>query len=96
MEFEKLTARDGLAFVLLKDFIKDGFPSPDARNQVVLAYMYADAILEFKEFESRVKDKLVCEKCGNDLKRVDAHSGDNQTAHIMICEKCKTQKLYGS
>ena len=91
---DKLTARDGLAFVILKDFIKEGFPSPDARNQVVLAYMYADAILEFKEFESRVKNKLVCEKCGSDLKRIEANSGDNPKAYIMICEKCKTQKLY--
>ena len=44
-EEEKISTRDGIALMLLKDFIKEGYPALDPIKQVDAAYRYADAIM---------------------------------------------------
>jgi hypothetical protein len=42
---DKLELRDTFAFLLLKDFIVNGFPAVDPRVQIDAAYQYADLMI---------------------------------------------------
>jgi hypothetical protein len=47
---DTLTLRDSIALMLLLDFKREGFPSPDPMAQVNAAYIYADFMAERRTF----------------------------------------------
>ena len=69
---------DGLAMVLLMQFIEKGIPSTDPKTQIATAYMYASLIEQYKsilveETEKALQEQIpiVCPKCKAELKRMD-------------------------
>jgi hypothetical protein len=91
---DPLTDEEGLAYVFLKDFIKEGFPSPDPERQVALAHLYAQAWLKYKRDLAELLEKMPprqCPKCQGELKQMDASTLDNPGAWQLIClnEKCR-------
>lgn len=88
-------SRDGVAMIFLKDFIRDGFPAPDPERQIVLAYMYADAMIKYKEMQHERELETKCPRCGNtELHSAPANTTEFPHQYILMCKKCSWQETF--
>lgn len=89
-EVKQMAERDAMAFFILKDFIRDGFPLPDPDKQVALAYLYADSIIRFKHAEQQMLAiGQICPKCGKNMERINVGTLDDPGQTLMVCPGCK-------
>ena len=84
--------RDVIAYMFLKDFIKEGFPNTDPEKQILTAYYYADVMCAVRERrfidKQKAEEKVpVCESCGGDLTHVDLSNLDGPGS-MFVCTKC--------
>jgi predicted nucleic-acid-binding Zn-ribbon protein len=95
LSVQAFDSRDGVAMIFLKDFIRDGFPAPDPERQIVLAYMYADAMIKFKEMQRERELETRCKKCGNpELHSTLANTTEFPHQYILMCKKCGWQETF--
>lgn len=87
--------RDMIAYMFLKDFIKEGFPSSDPEKQVQVAYYYANLMCIYREtpFQSNPAQveqptEPVSSCCKAPLKAFNIGGLDAPGASMMVCSSC--------
>lgn len=100
---KQMLLADFMAVLLLKEFIQMGFPSPDPKTQVALAYAYAEQIIAYRESRGVTSSEEVptepstmrCPKCGSEnMKVIDMRTYTNPSAKKLLCPHCKWEKNF--